>query len=76
MIEKITLALINESGDVVPIKQGESAGVKIDVAIGELISQINSRINSIDDQEIRTAEKFTFALKLKNHLQEIKNYAD
>ena len=77
MIEKISLALLNESGDVVPVERVTDAQleIKIDVAIADLFSQICFRNNSIKDQEIKVAEKFYLAKNLKNYLKEIKDNA-
>ncbi len=77
MIEKISLALLNESGEVVPIDKVTDARleIKIEVAIADLFSQICFRNNSIEDPEIKNAEKFFFALNLKNYLKEMKENA-
>jgi len=74
MIEKISLVLINESGDTVPIEQATftQLEIKIDVAIADIFSKICFRNNDITDAEIKTAEKFIFALNLKNYLEEMK----
>lgn len=75
MIEEIKLALINESGDAIPIEKmsGERVAVRIDIAIADLFSQICFRNNAITDAEIHNAEKFLFALNLKNYLEEMNN---
>lgn len=75
MIEKISLLLANESGDFVPIETPNNVQLemKIDIAIADIFSQICFRNNSIVDQEIKTAEKFFFALNLKKYLGEISN---
>ena len=75
MIEQIQLALINESGDIVPIEQATftQLEIKIDVATADIFSKICFRNNNITDAEIKTAEKFFFALNLKNYLEEMKN---
>lgn len=77
MIEKISLALINESGETVPIEKTTAAQIeiKLETAIADLFSEICCRNNSIEDQEIKTAEKFFFALNLKKYLEEIENDA-
>ena len=79
MIEKITLMLTNESGESVPIEKVTDAQIeiKIDVAIADIFSKICFRNNSIQDQEIKTAEKFIFAANLNRYLKEMKEiYAD
>ena len=79
MIEKISLVLTNESGDSVPVEKISDAQIeiKIDVAIADIFSKICFRNNSIEDQEIKTAEKFIFAANLHNYLKEMKeNYAE
>lgn len=83
MIEKISLVIAvavagEASGDFVPLEKTSARQIesKIEETIAELFSQICFRNNSIEDQEIRTAEKFHFALYLKNHLKEIKENAD
>lgn len=78
MIEKISLCLVNESGDVVPIERvtNQQLEIKIDVAIADVFSQICARNNAINDQEIKTAEKFTFAANLQNYLKEMKEIYD
>lgn len=78
MIEKISLVIAGESGDFLPLEK-TSAGqleAKLEETIADLFSKICFRNNSITDQEIKTAEKFHFALNLKNYLQEIKEDAD
>ena len=74
MIEKISLALINESGDCVAIP-GEITQMesRIETAIADTFSEICRTNNNISDKEIKIAEKFFFALNLKNYLEEMKN---
>ena len=78
MIEKISLVLINESGDVVPVAKTSDTKIeiKIEEQIADIFSQICFRNNSIADAEIKIAEKFYFALNLKNYLEEIKKNDD
>jgi len=78
MIEKISLALISESGDVVHLEKETAARleIKIDIATADLFSSICFRNNTIADAEIKTAEKFFFALKLKKYLEEINENAN
>lgn len=79
MIERISLALINESGDVVPVENVNNLrlGAKIEITIADYFAEIRSRINDLKDDEIKTAEKFNFALNLQRFLKEMKEtYAD
>ena len=75
MIEKISLALINESGDVVTVQQATTAQleIKIETTTADTFSAICRRNNNITDAEIKTAEKFRFALNLKEYLEDMKN---
>ncbi len=75
MIEQITLALISESGDVVPIETENNSRleIKLDVAIADLFSKICFANNDIKDAEIKLAEKFNLARNLKNYLEEMNN---
>ena len=77
MIEKISLCVVNESGETVTL--GESI-IKIqsglDVVIADIFTKININLQSIEDEEIKATEKFYFALNLKNFLKEqMENYA-
>jgi hypothetical protein len=78
MIEQISLVLADESGNFVPVEKTSLAQIeiKIDVAIADLFSQICFRNNSIEDQEIKTAEKFHLAKTLNNYLEEMKKNAN
>jgi predicted mannosyl-3-phosphoglycerate phosphatase (HAD superfamily) len=72
MIEQIKLALINESGDFVPIKTSNvKLEMKIEMAIAETFSEICKRLNDLTDEEIKLAEKFNLAKNLKNYLEEM-----
>ena len=78
MIEQISLALINESGECVPIEK-ISVGLiesKLELAIADTFTEICRTNNDISDSEIKIAEKFFFALNLKKYLKEIKQNAD
>ena len=75
MIEQINLVLANESGDFVFVR-ANNVEMKIETAIADLFSEICRRNNSIEDAEIKIAEKFNFCLNLKNYLEEMKKYAD
>ena len=72
MIEKISLALVNESGEMILIGEEKHLAAKIEIAIADTFAEIRSRINALPDEEIKTAERFNFALNLKNYLKEIK----
>lgn len=79
MIERISFALIDESGNVVPIEplKTVNVGVKIEMAIADCFAEIRSEINELRDDEIKIAEKFNFALNLQRFLKEMKEtYAD
>lgn len=72
MIEEIRLALINESGECVPIKATNAKlEIKIEVAIADTFSEICKRLNDLTDDEIKLAEKFHLAKNLKNYLEEM-----
>lgn len=75
MIEKITVALVGENGDIVPLKN-HHVTLKIETAIADTFTEICFRNNSITDAETQTAEKFAFAVALNNYLKEIKQNAD
>ena len=75
MIEKVSIAIVGESGDIVPIKN-HNLEMKIETAIADNFSEICYRNNSIKDEEIKTAEKFAFAVALNNYLKEMKENAD
>ncbi len=74
MIEKISLVLVNESGDAVPVEKISDAQIeiKIDAAIADIFSKICFRNNAIEDREIKIAEKFVFAATLYNYLKQTK----
>lgn len=75
MIEKISFALIDESGNTVPVRESQRNAqieIKIDIAIADLFSEICFINNSIADTEMKVAEKFELAKMLKNHLEEMK----
>lgn len=75
MIETITLALINESGDFLVVEDQSPRRIEnnLDIACADLFTKICARNNQITDEEIRREEKFLFALSLKNYLKEITN---
>ncbi len=72
MIEKISVAFVNESGEIVPMRKGANLELKIDATIADLFSEICFRNNSIKDEEIKAAEKFNLAKNLNNYLKEMK----
>lgn len=78
MIDGINLIIANRLGDALPIDRitPEQLEIKIDVAIADMFSQICFRNNNIADAEGKTAQKFYFALNLKNYLEEIKENVD
>lgn len=78
MIEKISLALVSETGETVFIERLSDAKVeiKIEETIADLFSKICFRNNSITDAEIKTAEKFHFAAHLQKYLKETQENAD
>ncbi len=77
MIERISLQLINESGDAIEVEEtGRKLESRLDIITAELFSQICFGNNSIEDEEIKTAEKFRLALNLKEYLEDIKRNAN
>jgi hypothetical protein len=76
MISKISLCLIDDLGDSVPIEESVTKiESKIDMQIADTFSKICFHNNSITDAEIKTAEKFYFAVNLQNYLKEINENA-
>jgi hypothetical protein len=75
MIKKISLALVDESGAIVPVEKItiEQLGIKMDITIADIFSRICFKNNSIADDEIRLAEKFQLAKTLNKHLKEMKD---
>ncbi len=78
MIDGINLIIANRLGDALPVERitAQQLEIKIDVAIADMFSQICFRNNNIADAEAKTAQKFYFALNLKNYLEEIKENVD
>ena len=75
MIEKITFALIDESGNIIRLREcrrNARIEIKIDIATADLFSEITFINNSISDEEIKIAEKFHLAKTLQNYLEEKK----
>ena len=75
MIEKISIALIDESGNIIRLRESRRNArieIKIDVATADLFSEITFINNSISDEEIKIAEKFHLAKTLQNYLEEKK----
>ena len=72
MIESISMAIVNESGDNLPVKQtAERLEIKIETTIADTFSRICFINNGITDQEIKLSEKFHFAVTLNNYLKEM-----
>ena len=69
MINKISLQLVNESHDTIPVA-AENANVEslLEIAMAEMFSEICTRNNNLDDKEIRVDEKFRFCLNLREYL--------
>lgn len=75
--EKISLAIVGESGDAVPIKQTvERLEIKIETAIADTFSAICFANNNIADNEVKTSAKFAFAVALTNYLKEMNRNGD
>lgn len=69
MIEKIYLCARSEEGAFIELPESElKLHSKLDVFIADTFSEIIRRQQSIADDEIKSAEKFHFALHLKNYL--------
>lgn len=76
MIEKISLALVNESGEFVLINESDrKIESKIEIEIADYFTKINQELNKCTDTEIRVSEKFVLCTLLRNYLQEIKEHA-
>ena len=77
MIEKISLSLINESGEHLEIEKQTLGQIesKVETIIAETFSGICFFNNDTPDHEIRIAEKFNFAVNLKNYFKELKENA-
>lgn len=75
MIGKISLALVDESGSVIPIEKTtpQQLEIKIEITVADLFSQICFQLNNIADAEVKVAEKFQLAKTLINHLEEMKD---
>lgn len=74
MIEQIKLCAVNENGESITLDESIikiSSG--LDVVIADTFSEIVRFQQSITDSEIRSTEKFLFALNLKNYLKEMQN---
>lgn len=72
MIEKISIALIDESGNFIEIPKQSSGKIesKLEESLADLFTAICFANNEIEDGEIRLAEKFHFANFLQNYLRE------
>ena len=78
MIDGINFVIANSLGDALPVERitPEQLEIKIETIIADTFSAICFRNNNIADAEEKTAQKFYFALNLKNYLEEIKENAD
>lgn len=77
MIETITLVLTNDDGEILPVKPKDiKPDVLIEIETADLFTEICKLNNSIEDAQIKTAEKFHFALSLKNYVEDIKRNAE
>lgn len=77
MIEKISLCLRDETDNLIEIESTDGQiQVKLDIAIADKISTINSFIQSVSDPLMRTAEKFYFCKILQNYEKELKENAN
>lgn len=72
MIEKISVALVNESGGLIVPLAERNIESRVETAIADTFSEICRRHNSIADRDAKIAAKFHFAAALKNYLQEQK----
>ncbi|MBX7173914.1 MAG: hypothetical protein K1X72_23290 [Pyrinomonadaceae bacterium] len=71
MLNKISLALADESGKVVTIDEKPfNVEIKLDTKIIELWTQSLEKFKSITDEELRHAQKFEFINLVTNFLQE------
>ncbi len=69
MINKILLRLVNDSGDSITVADtNASVESLLEITTAELFSEICKRNNDTKDNEIRTDEKFRFALNLHEYL--------
>lgn len=74
MIEKISLCLCDESGTTIEIVESNlKLQSHIDTLTADYFSQIIFRLQSIEDDEMRTAEKFHLCHTLKIYLKEMQN---
>ena len=77
MIEKITIQIADESGNLIEVEESDlQLQSRLDTSIADYFSQIIFHHQSIVDDEIKTAEKFHLAHTLKFYLKEIKENAN
>lgn len=74
MEETISLALINDSGEFIPIKSNKGIESKLEILIAETFTKINQTLNNenTNDSEIRIAEKFRLCQHLIKFLADYK----
>lgn len=71
MLNKISIALIDESGNIVPVNEKPyQVEMKLDSAILDLWTESANRFKSITDEEERFAQKFEFVQIVTNFLRE------
>ncbi len=72
MLNKISIALIDESGAVIPVTEKPyQVEMKLDAAILELWADSANRFKAITDEEERFAQKFEFVNLLTKFFKEI-----
>lgn len=73
MLNKISLALIDESGTVIPIQEKNyRIEGSLDIAIVELYAATMNRFKEMPDEETKFAAKFELVNLLTNFLKETK----
>lgn len=71
MLNKISLALVDESGNVIPLSERPfQVESRLDTAMIELWAEALKKFKAIGDEELRFAQKFEFINSLTNFLQE------
>lgn len=77
MIEKISLNLMNESGECLELEKQTLGQIesKVEIIIADLFSGICFFNNNTPDDKARIAEKFNFAVDLKRYFKELKENA-
>lgn len=73
MLNKISLALTDESGNVIPLSERPfQVESRLDTAMIELWADALKKFKAIGDEELRFAQKFEFINQLNKFLQETK----